>query len=84
MDGTRVDSPSALRQALVSHSDEFVGTIIEKLLTYGLGRGLEFYDMPVVRSIRADASRNNNRFSSLIMGVVKSAPFQMKTKEASN
>jgi mono/diheme cytochrome c family protein len=77
-DGTPVDGPVALRKALLKHPEQFVRTMTEKLLTYGLGRGLEFYDMPVVRAIARDAARQNNRFSALITGIVKSAPFQMK------
>ena len=49
-------------------------------MTYGLGRGVEYYDMPVIRSIVRDASKNNNRFSSIVLGIVKSAPFQMRMK----
>ena len=56
----------------------FVRTMTEKLMTYGLGRGLEYYDMPVVRGIARDAAQQNYRFSSLVLGIVKSAPFQMK------
>jgi hypothetical protein len=52
----------------------------EKLLTYALGRGLEHQDMPLVRAIARDAARDNNRFSALVMAVVKSPPFQMNTK----
>ena len=77
-DGSKVDGPAALRKALLSHSDQFVETLTEKLLTYALGRGLEYYDMPVVRSIAHDAARNHYRFSSLIMGIVQSTPFRMK------
>jgi uncharacterized protein DUF1585 len=54
--------------------------ITEKLMTYGLGRGVEYYDMPVIRSIVRDADKNNDRFSSILLGVIKSAPFQMRTK----
>jgi hypothetical protein len=50
-------------------------------MTYGVGRGLKYYDMPAVRSIARDAARNNNRYSSLILGIVKSEPFQMKVKQ---
>ena len=53
-------------------------TMTEKLLTYGLGRGLEYYDMPAVRAIERDAAKQNYRFSALILGIVKSPPFQMK------
>ena len=77
-DGTPVDGPNALRKALLKHPEQFVRTMTEKMLTYGLGRGLEYYDMPVVRSIARDAAAQNNRFSALVMGIVKSTPFQMK------
>jgi mono/diheme cytochrome c family protein len=79
-DGTPVDGPVALRKALLEHPERFVRTMTEKLLTYGLGRGLEYYDMPVVRGIARDASRQNDRFSALITGIVKSTPFQMKKR----
>src|SRR5437867_3229270 len=79
-DGTRVDGPVALRRAVLARSEQLVRTITEMLLTYGLGRGVEYYDMPVVRSILKAAARNNYRFSSLVLGIVKSAPFQMKVK----
>jgi cytochrome c551/c552 len=79
-DGTKVDGPATLRQALMQYSDQFVRTVTERLLTYGLGRGLQYQDMPVVRSIAREAARNNYRFSSLVLGIVKSAPFQMRTK----
>ena len=62
----------------MKHPEQFVRTITEKLLTYGLGRGLEYYDMPTVRMIEQDAAKSNYRFSSLVLGIVKSAPFQMK------
>ena len=81
MDGTKLDGPASLRNALLSRSDVFVRTMTEKLLTYGTGRALKYYDMPVVRSIDRDAARNDNRFSSLIVGIVKSDPFQMKVKQ---
>src|SRR6266700_2113245 len=79
-DGTKVDGPVALRRAVLGRSDQFVRTMTEMLLTYGLGRGIEYYDMPVVRSILKESARNNYRFSSLVLGIVKSAPFQMKVK----
>ena len=77
-DGTKVEGPVTLRQALTKHPEQFVGTVTEKLLTYALGRGLEFYDMPVVRGIVREAARNDYKFSSLITGIVKSTPFQMR------
>jgi len=77
-DGTSVNGPVSLRQALVKRPDQFVGTMTEKLLTYALGRGLEYYDMPVARSIAHESARSNYRFSTIVMGIVKSTPFQMK------
>jgi len=77
-DGTKIDGVVELRQALMKHPEYFVGTLTEKLLTYALGRPLEYYDMPVVRGIVRDAGRDNYRFSALILGIVKSEPFQMK------
>jgi len=79
-DGTPVDGPSALRQAILKHPDQFVRTMTEKMLTYALGRGLDYYDMPVVRAIARDAAAQNDRFSSIVVGIVKSTPFQMKLK----
>jgi hypothetical protein len=81
VDGTDVDSPGALRQALVKYSEQFVRTMTENLLTYAVGRGLEYYDMPVVRSITREAARHDYRFSSLVLGIAKSVPFRMKMKE---
>jgi hypothetical protein len=80
-DGTKVDGPAALRKALLGHPGQFTETLTEKLLTYALGRGLEYYDMPVVRSIARDAARNNYRFSAIVMGIVKSVPFEMKKSQ---
>jgi hypothetical protein len=62
----------------LKHPEYFVGTLTEKMLTYALGRPLEYYDMPVVRGIVQSAARNDYRFSSLITGIVKSEPFEMK------
>jgi hypothetical protein len=84
VDGTKLDGPASLRRALLSRSDVFVRTMTEKLLTYGTGRALKYYDMPVVRSIAREASRNDNHFSSLILGIVKSDPFQMRVKAGDN
>jgi hypothetical protein len=71
----------ALRKAIVSRPETFAGTMTEKMLTYALGRGLEYYDMPVVRGIVREMSANDYHFSALIMGIVKSAPFQMRVKK---
>src|SRR5262245_14549048 len=79
-DGTKVDSPASFLNGLMRYSDQFVRTMTEKLLTYSLGRGLQYQDMPVVRAIAREAARDNYKFSSLILGIVKSSPFQMRTK----
>jgi len=83
-DGQPVNGPSGLRQALMRYSPQFVRVVTEKLMTYGLGRGVEYYDMPVIRSIVRDAGKNNYRFSSIVLGIVKSAPFQMRVKTEEN
>ena len=80
VDGTKVDGVVSLRDVLVRYQDQFVRVVAEKLLTYALGRGVEYPDMPLVRSIVRDAAKDKYRFSSLVMGIVRSAPFQMNTK----
>ena len=77
-DGTRVDGVVTLRQTLVGHPERFAGTMTEKLLTYALGRGLDSHDMPVVRAMLRESARSSYRFSSVILGVVNSMPFQMR------
>ena len=77
-DGTEFDGPSGLRKVLASEPERFVHTAIEKLLTYALGRGLEYYDAPTVREVLREAGRNNYSFSSIILGIVDSVPFQMR------
>jgi mono/diheme cytochrome c family protein len=79
-DGTPVDGPVALRKAILRHPEQFVRTMTEKMLTYALGRGLEYYDMPVVRQIARDSASQQYRFSSIVLGIVKSTPFQRKLK----
>jgi mono/diheme cytochrome c family protein len=81
VDGTAVSGPVDLRRALLRRPDQFVQTLTERLMTYGLGRTVEAHDMPAVRQIVRDAARDNYRFSSLVMGVVRSAPFQMRKVE---
>jgi hypothetical protein len=80
-DGAKLDGPVSLRQAILNHSDSFLGTFTENLLAYGLGRVIDYNDMPFVRGVEREAARNNNRFSSFILGVVKSPPFQMRRAE---
>jgi hypothetical protein len=82
VDGTKLDGPVSLRTALLSRPDAFVTTLTEKLLTYALGRGLQPYDMPTVRSIVAHAEEDEYRFSTLVLGIVRSTPFQMKLKRS--
>jgi hypothetical protein len=84
VDGTRVDGPASLRKALLDRPEAFAGAMTEKLLMYGVGRETKYYDMPVVRAIMRDAARDRYRFSDLVLGIVKSAPFQMRVKEAAS
>ena len=77
-DGTKFDGPAGLRDVLLSKRDLFVETFTERFLTYALGRGLEQYDRPVIRKITREAAADDQRWSSIILGVVKSAPFQMR------
>jgi mono/diheme cytochrome c family protein len=79
LDGTKVNGPRELRQALVAKKTQFATAVTEKLLTYALGRGLQYYDAPAVREIDRAAAADGYRWSSLMMAVVKSAPFQMRT-----
>jgi len=82
LDGTKVDGVVALRKALVRQPDIFASTLTEKLMIYALGRGLGYYDMPTIRSIVRESSKQNYRFSSLILGIVKSTPFQKRMKSS--
>ncbi len=82
LDGTKVNGPRDLRQALIAKKAQFATAVTEKLLTYALGRGLEYYDAPAVRAIDRAAAADGYRWSSLIQAIVKSAPFQMRTAGA--
>ena len=77
-DGTTFAGPDEFREALLMHREEFVNTFTERLLTYALGRAVQYYDMPAVRAIMRDAASTNYRWSSLILGIVESRPFQMR------
>jgi hypothetical protein len=79
-DGTKVDGPVALRKALLARPEVFVGTVTEKMMIYALGRGLDPVDMPVVRSIMRGAAKNNYATQSIVLGIVQSSAFQMRTK----
>jgi len=77
-DGREFDGPAGLRDLLLDQPDDFVGTVTEKLLMYALGRGLEYYDMPAVRGIVRNVAEDDYRWSSVILGVIESDPFQMR------
>ena len=76
--GARFEGVSGLEKALLDRPDMFVGTLVEKLLTYSMGRVVEYYDAPAVRKIVRDARAEDFRFSSLVVGITKSKPFQMR------
>jgi mono/diheme cytochrome c family protein len=78
LDGTKVDGPAALRRALVIQKEQFVRTVTGKMLTYAIGRGLEYYDAPAIRGIVRAAAADDYRWSSTILALVKSAPFRMR------
>ena len=80
VDGSQLDGVKGMREALLRYSPQFVRVLTDKLMIYALGRGTEYYDMPLLRSILHDAEKNNYRFSSLVMGIVKSEPFQVNMK----
>ncbi len=84
VDGTAMNSPSELREALARRPYVFVGTVTEKMLTYALGRGLEPNDMQVVREIVRESAKDDYRFMTIIMGIVESRPFQMRAKIAAS
>src|SRR5262249_2379019 len=81
-DGTKFSGIDDFRAALVKNPDSFVNTVTEKLMIYALGRGLEAYDYPAVRKIVRDAGTSNYRFSSIVLGLVRSVPFQMRRSAA--
>lgn len=79
-DGTKFDGLSELRTLLVSRRAEFAATVATKLLTYALGRGVEHYDLPAVRAIVRGAAATDYRWSSIVLGIAESVPFQMSVK----
>ena len=81
-DGSKLDNPAGLRRALTKRPEIFVGVMTEKMLTYALGRGVDYYDMPAVRKIVNDAARQDFKFSAIVSGIVDSTPFQMKIKRS--
>jgi len=81
-DGTNIDGLAGLRQVMVNHSGQFLVNVTNTLLTYALGRGVEYYDAPAVRAILRDAAPHDYRLSSIILGIVKSTPFQMRRSDS--
>jgi hypothetical protein len=82
-DGTKFQGPVELRKVMLSRPDQYLNTVTEKLLTYALGRGLEYFDEPAVRGILRGAKPSDYRWSALIVGIVKSTPFQMRRSRPS-
>ena len=77
-DGTTIEGPAGLREVLRGNADEFTRIAITKLLIYALGRGVEHYDQPAIRTIMRESASDNYRWSSVILGIIKSTPFQMR------
>ena len=73
-----MNGPAGLRTALLRYAPQFVRMFTEKTMTYALGRGVEYTDMPTIRAIVRDAARENSRFSAIVLGIVKSPQFQMR------
>ena len=83
-DGTKFAGPAGLRNMLLSQPDAIVTAVTEKLLLYGLGRGIEYYDAPAIRKVVREAAASNYSIQSLVVGIVKSTPFQMRKVEPGN
>jgi hypothetical protein len=81
-DGTKIDGPASLRDALLKHQDVFLQTLTENLMTYALGRRVEYYDMPAIRAIVSQAAKADLHFSSFVLGIINSAAFQRRAMEA--
>jgi hypothetical protein len=79
-DGQDVNGPSGLRTALLRYAPQFDRMFVEKLMTYAVGRGMEYTDMPTIRAIVRDTAKENNRFSAIVRAVVRSPQFQMRVK----
>jgi hypothetical protein len=77
-DGTKLNGPDDLRKVLLANPDQFVQTLTEKLMTYALGRVVDYHDMPTVRSIVREAAKDDYRFSSIVMHIVQSDPFNKR------
>jgi hypothetical protein len=79
-DGQEVNGPSGLRTALMRYSPQFVQMFVERMMTYAVGRGVEYTDMPTIRAIAREAARDDHRFSAIVLGVVQSPQFRMRLK----
>ena len=77
-DGSKFEGVAGLQKALLNHPDVFANTVAEKLLTYGLGRGVEYYDAPAIRKVVRDSGTRDYKFSAVILAIVNSTPFQMR------
>jgi mono/diheme cytochrome c family protein len=82
LDGTKLEGPAGVRKVLEARSGQFVNTVSEKLMVYALGRPVEYYDRPALRKVTKEAAAHDNRWSSVILGVVNSMPFQFQSKGA--
>ena len=82
--GQAINGPDDLRKALLAHPDQFTQTLTVNLLTYALGRSVEYFDMPVVRQIVRDADRNGDRFAAIVLGIVGSPEFQTQQPRGSS
>jgi hypothetical protein len=80
-DGRQLDGPSELRNMLLGRPEDFANVVAERMLTYALGRGLEYYDVPAIRKIVREAARDDYRWSSFILATAKSMPFQMRRSQ---
>jgi mono/diheme cytochrome c family protein len=79
-DGTQVNGPSELRRALLRYTPAYLRMFAEKMMIFATGRAMEYYDMPAIRAVVREVESNDNKFSALVLSIVKSAPFQMRTK----
>jgi hypothetical protein len=82
VDGSKFAGPATFRQALVRYDTSLLTTLVDKMLTYALGRGTEPYDMPAIRQVLREAAPAQHRWSALVLGIVKSTPFQMRRAES--
>jgi hypothetical protein len=83
-DGRAVNGVADLRNALAARPEAFAQVLTEKLMTYALGRGLQYYDMPIVRAIVRDSKSKNYSFTSVVLGITESVPFQMRAVSGAN